>query len=385
MSILSFLKSEEETCLLVDIGNGSMACALVLFAKNKKPRFLYSIERPFIVTEKPDIRRLSDGMDTLLDSLLSTIIKKSKSLSYVVVSFSSPWFVLKTKNIHLENNIPFTITKFFINSIVSKEEKIFKKELLTEFSGSKDRRFSAIEQSLVHTTINGYAVEDVIGKKTKFLDASIFLSAIATNIKEKIVNIISKQTHIPEDKILLHSFPLVLFSAVRDNFTKSQDFILMDITSELTDMTLVSHGVISKNISFPFGRRSIVRQIAKTFNISPEIAESQLSMYISAKIDQTGLETMQKLMQDLEKEWSVYLEDTLQSLSENMILPKTIYITADNDTTPIFMDFLSGKNIEIVHINKEVLSPFYQTDSKIGENEFITILALFYDKLFKNQ
>ncbi len=383
MSILSFFKRKKETSLLVDVGNGSVTCAIVLFVKNSKPKFIHSMTRHFTATERPDPLRLSEGVLALLEYLLSNIVKKSGKLSSVLVSFSAPWFVLKTKNIHLENDATFVITKSFLADVLSKEEN------------SLQNGFDINEKSIIHATVNGYQIENIIGKKTKVMDASVFMSATAKDVQQKVTGAISKQTHIDKNKIVLHSFPLVMFSVVRDNFEKSQDFILMDITSEITDITLVVGNTIVKNTSFPFGRNSIVRQISKTLNLSTEIAQSELNMYMTGKLDDSGVSIVQAILTDLEKEWSIYLEDSLLSLSPDLILPSSLYITADEDSTPIFMEFLQlsktdvtgnfRKNINITYINKEVLAPLYQTSSKVGEDEFIAMLAIFYDKLFKNQ
>ncbi|MCX6701959.1 MAG: hypothetical protein NTX96_02060 [Candidatus Zambryskibacteria bacterium] len=286
---------------------------------------------------------------------------------------------------------PFVITRKFIDDIVSKEEELFKKDLLENYPEDVKNQFDVIEKSVIHTRINGYIVNDSIGRKTRVFDANIFMSAIVKDVRERIINIVLKHTHISPGKILMHTFPLVLFSTIRDNFTNDSDFILMDITSEITDVALVSDDVITKTNSFPFGRNSIIRQIAKVFNVSLEIAESTLHMYMSSKVDDTTRLLMQNLFNDMEKEWEIYFKDMLLALSPNIILPKDVYITADSDVAPIFVDFLKlpkkdittnfRKNINITHVSKDLLSPFYTNDSKMQEDEFITILAIFYNKL----
>ena len=403
MPLFSFLE-KENVSLLINIGNGGINVSFVSFVKNQIPKFLYSINAPY-VGEKANTSKLSDSMSLLLDSLLKTAIKrgwsnafwsnKNKKFSHIVISFSSPWLILKSKDIHLSQDIPFIITKKFINDITIKEAGLFKKELLKNNPEDTGGGFEIIEKSIIHTKINGYTINDVIGRKTKSLDVSLYISAISENIKKKISDIVLGHTHTDRENILMHSFPLVLFSTIRDNLEEDSDFVLMNISSEITDIILINNHVIKSVESFPFGKNTIVRRLAKFFKVSLEIAESQLTMYMSKKVDDSTFDSIQNLLEDLEKEWSIYLEDTLLTLSPEMVLPKKIYIVTNNEVSSIFIDFLKlpktdttsnfRKHLEIVHMDESILSKFYQNNFKTPVNESLVILATFYNKLIKNQ
>ncbi len=398
------IKDKKDVSLLIDIDNGSINIAIVSFVKNQVPEFLYSANTSF-VKGKLDISELSNKINLLLDSLLKVAIKegsnnsrwrnKNKKFSRVVISLSSPWLTLKQKDIHLSKDIPFIITKKFIDNITSNEEKLFKKELLKDFSVKEYGQFEIVEKSIIHAKINGYTVDDVINKKTKNLDAYLYMSAISQKVEENISDIVLKHTHISKENILIHSFPLVLFSTVRDNFMGNSDFIIININSEVTDIILVNDHIIKSTASFPFGKNTIIRQIAKSFKVSMEIAQSELNMYLSKKIDNEIYESIQSLMEDLEKEWSIYFEDALLTLSPNMILPKKIFMTTDAEVSSIFMDFLKPsrsdatfgfrKSIEVVHVDEATLSGSYQNNFKIPISESTIILAIFHNKLIRNQ
>ncbi len=399
MLSLSFLEKEKENVsLLININNGSINTALVSFGSNKIPKFLYSIEVPF-VGEKPNIMKLSEGMSSLLDSSLEEIITtgwqktglKDKRLSHVIVSFSSPWFILKTKNIHLSKDDVFVVTKNFIDDITQKEEQLFKKELMDNYSENGIDEFVIIERSVVHAKINGYVVENIIGRKTKDFDVSLLVSAITKNIEDKVTSIIFKQTHIPKENIIVHSFPLVLFSTIRDSFENESNFLLINIDSEITDIVMVDNHIITSVISFPFGKNTIIRQLANHFKVSPEIAESQLVVYMSKKIEDSALDSTENLLRDLEKEWSVYFEDAIVNISSNMSWPKKTFVMADKNVASIFVDFLSlqkadatasfRKNMDLKLIDDAFLSGMYEHAQNKPVKKSMIILAVFYNKL----
>ncbi|TSC70752.1 MAG: Uncharacterized protein CEO12_128 [Parcubacteria group bacterium Gr01-1014_46] len=399
--MFSFLSSnKEEVAILIDIGNGTTTGALVVFEKDQKPRFIYIAKKFFATTEKLDAVKLEMEMNSLLEEMLSDLIKrgsehkywksKDKEISRILISFSSPWFLSKTKNIHLDSEKEFVITDGFLDSIVQKEEFILKNELKNEDSGEP---FEIIEKSIVHSKINGYTLDSTLNKSTKSFDASLYMSVVSSVFINKIYNTLYKYTHIPQDRILINTFPLISFSVIRDLFTKESSFILLDVTGEVTDITLVKGDIITETVTIPSGRNFVIRQIAKTFNVSTEIAGSTLRLYLSKKLEDTMMSKMLDAIVSIEKEWSIYLENALTELSPEMNLPNSIYLTADTDVADLYIDFLNmpkndttnvfRKNVKINHINLEKTATFYQNDSGFLLDEFIVLIALFYNKILK--
>ncbi|MDQ5969176.1 MAG: hypothetical protein QG579_333 [Patescibacteria group bacterium] len=393
-----FDKQKENVSLLININNGSINTALVSFRPGQVPKFLYSVETQFIGVE-PDAMKLPDGVSSLLESSLKEITSKgwakiglkNKKISHVMVSFSSPWLILKTKDIHLSQDHLFIITKKFINDIAKKEEDLFKKELSEVYSGGSSQQFNTIEKSVIQTKINGYAVEDILGKKTKDFDVSILLSAVSKGIEEKIAGLIFKETHIPKENLIVNSFPMVLFSTARDNFSTDSNFMLLNVDGETTDAILVEDHALTSIVSFPFGKNTIIRSMAKLFKTSSKIAESNLMMYLSNKIDATNVKSIESLLEKLEKEWAVYFGKALLGLSPNMTWPKKTLIMADKYVSQIFIDFLSlqkedatssfRKHAEVKLVDETLLSNLYlKTPEKEIGNSLI-ILAVFYNKL----
>ena len=134
MSIFSFFGPHEENVIIIDIGNGSVTGAMISYYRDKAPRFINSVKVSFVISEKPNAKRLIEGMSTVLDSMLSSLIsslvkqnsRKNKRLLEVIVTLSSPWFVSKMKHVHIEKEEAFVITKKFIDDINLEEEEIFR-------------------------------------------------------------------------------------------------------------------------------------------------------------------------------------------------------------------------------------------------------------------
>ena len=399
-----FGNGKEEVALLLDIGNGSITSSLVLFRQDALPEFLYCVQRPFTIPFKPEGARLVENMFVLLDSTLDATIKdgfkgkywknRRTGISKVLIAFSSPWFLSKTKHIQISKEKEFFITKSFLDDIAQKEKEMFIKELKEENSSVTNESSIVIEKSIVHTKINGYTLKKSIGRKTNKFDAFLCMSIVESRIVEKIKDIILKYTHVDLHNIYMHTFPLVSFTVIRDLKQIPDDFILMDITSEVTDLTLVQNNIISATSTMPSGKNFIVRQIAKTLGVSTEIAESTINLFIAQKLDEPMRLKVEAVLQDVEKEWSIYLENALLELSAEMNLPKSICITADSDIISLYSNFLNlaktdatsafRDGLNIIHINRENFVGLYKIDPIIKINDFILILAIFYNKTLRD-
>ncbi|MEQ1500130.1 MAG: hypothetical protein ABL917_02010, partial [Parcubacteria group bacterium] len=380
-----FEDKKEEVSLLVDIGNSSITAAFLLFSSDKLPNFLYTVKTDFIVSDKPNATQLLETMNRVLEDTLSYMMKygfehnywkyKHKKLDNLFVSFSSPWFIPKNKHIHLSQDKTFIISDAFLNDIRDKEEEIFKKELTDQFHGNDTDSFQVIEKSIVQIKINGYSVEDVMGVKTKMFDAYLCMSVINDSVMTRVYNTILKNTSLPKENVLAHTFPLVSFSVFRDIYPDFSSFIIMDITGEVTDMTMVQNEVIVGTTSFPFGSNYMIRKISQVLNLPPEVAESTLHMYLTKKLDNDLCLSIENILSDIEKEWAIYLENSLLELSPELILPSRMYITVDGGVFPVYMNFLKlhksdatstfRKNLDIVHINEEIMAKFYTKSSMI--------------------
>ncbi len=401
---MSFFRKENgEVSLLIDIGNGSVTGSFVLFKTKDTPLFLYSLSLPFNITEKPDATRLLENMLTLLDTLLATSWKsgfthtywkgRKKQISKVLIAFSSPWFVSKTKHIELSKEKDFIISKSFLEDVISKEETIFLNELSAGNSDNKEEVFSVIEKGIVHSKVNGYTIDNTIGKKTRNFDAFLCLAATSKNVTDKVYDRLLKYSHVPRDSVFMHTFPLVSFTVIRDIHGTPESFVMMDITSEVTDLTLIDDGVIIASSSMPSGKNFIIRKIADSFSVSAEIASSMLNLYSAKRMGDKETEEVENVLRDVEKEWAIYLENALQELTPKMTLPGVVYLTLDSEVAEIYGQFLKlqktdttavfRKNMEIRIITKETLADKYMSKISVPANQFIVLLAVFYDKIIR--
>jgi hypothetical protein len=352
---------------------------------------------PFKIEETPDRDKLVGTMDSMLEQILLSVLKdgfaqtywkgKRKHISSAQVSFSSPWFVSKIKNIDIQKEKLFLINQNFIDSVLDSEKKIF----VDEFSDGRSAKDSSSEMVVIENIftdfkINGYPIKNYIGQKTKSFGTSLYISAIPKFVADTVTSQLSKHFSLKSENISMNSFPLVLFAVTKNVFPDFNDFLLVNVTAEVTDIVLVSQKFVAEVVSFPSGHNLIIRQIGQKFGVSAQIAESILVVYKNKKSDEETTARMEKIISDVKKEWSVYFDDAFSEISKNNLLPQTICLAADQDVADLYYDFLKNddgepteaqKNSQIFNLDTEKMSGFYETNQKFIPDTFLSILTIF--------
>ncbi len=129
--------------------------------------------------------------------------------------------------------------------------------------------------------LNGYQTSKPYGKQTKSIEISIFLSMISKEVETKTRKVLEKIFH--SHTIAFHSFALTSFSAIRDIFHSEEDFLLVDVGGEVTDVSLVRRGILLETVSFPTGKNFLLRSVVLDLNTIPEEAHTLIRMFLDNK------------------------------------------------------------------------------------------------------
>jgi len=398
MSLFNRNKNSGDVCLVLDIGNASLAVSLVCFEKGQLPRALYTIRVPLRISAHAHADKLRVTLTKELSEALSYVKEKGfqheffarreKKIHKVLCVLASPWYVSKTKKIPISNPKPFVITEAFLNDVLHKETEIFTKELKEGLHGEEFvEGVEVMEKVILDAKINGYSIQNPIGQKTQDALITLYMGigshAVVTEIKDKLLAFF----HTDHVDVAFHSFPLVSFKALTHMFPGEKDYILCDITGEVTDVSLVSGGVVVHTASFPSGKFFLVRKVAEAFDIPPDVAESFVSVWQTGKLHTEKDIHMHGVVNDVEREWNVYLEDVLVSFGEVGALPRKVYLTADTDTAPIFVEFLKiqktdataswRKGVMPVHLTEDMLGHFYISPKNLPFDECVALDTIF--------
>ena len=188
------MEKDTRSLIVFDIGSGSVGAALCVISKGKTPKILYSTRNAISFHKTPP--RLPQLTKSMLATLLNTMLEvqmisqklleneglsqSGKLVDHVLTVFSSPWSVVETKVLSIENKKPFIltpqITKRFVRDEVSKFIGEDKKKTPIK-SGNRD--LACVDSEIIQITLNGYQTSNPYNKYAKKARIDLGLSAVA--------------------------------------------------------------------------------------------------------------------------------------------------------------------------------------------------------------
>lgn len=380
-------KGAQEHIAIFDIGSGSIGGAFVTIEKGKTPEIIFSTRKDISFQEKLNFQRFFDSMIKTLEEMFADMQKASNStkVSKAFCVLASPWYASQTRLIHYEQPAPFMITDRGLNKLINQEIELFKDSNLFARSKIGDALPEIMESKNIQMKLNGYEVREPYGKRTSRLDIALYISMIPANIHKSIEASIAKFWHIRD--VHFSSFSFTTFDTIRDIFTDESAFLFIDISSEVTDMSIAKDNVLLESISFPFGKNMLIRALIERMNTTPTVALSELALYLEGSSTREHAKQVEDILNETMEEWRSYLENSLKQFASEFPIPRTIFYTADDDVAKWFEKMInqtnSGKeeNFFIVRsLGNAFLGKFVQTSNPSFQDPFLSIETIFANK-----
>ena len=272
--------------------------------------------------------------------------------------------------------------------MIKKELEAFEDLHLKKYLNSNNRAV-VIENKNIKVALNGYKTENPLYKKAKELEISLFISMSTEQILNSIKASIRKSFHITNIKF--SSFLFSSFVVVRDIFINKDDFLLIDIGGEITDVAIIKDDVLLESFSFPLGKNFVIRRILSSIKKSPEEVVSLLKMYLKNELESNFAEQLDKILVKVKKEWLDYFQEALQNISNDLVLPDTIFMTVNDDVEAWFLKIveeeefgqytLTEKQFNVTILGLSSLKNFYHFSSMATPDPFLVLEAIYFNRL----
>ena len=332
-----------ELVLVCDIGSARVAAALVLLRDGAVPQMLYRTEHPIVFQKELDFSRFTLSMLDSLSKVLATVEteglrhihfggKKRKRvvIQRAVCIYASPWHLSHTKVLQHNPEDPFTVTQELIDAAIEQEGKTFTENELIEYEESVGAGMELIEQQVTGIRLDGYTVSNPIGREAHELSFVVTVTMMASALREAVEERLQKTIHTTD--IRHHSFGYVGFVALRDLFQDANDFLLIDVTGEISDISVIQNDVLLSSASFPYGSRNLIREISKTHNTQPETARSMVKNFVTGD----GNQEIQESLENAQHKWTMHLVDALNTAGESTPLPQKVFCVIDENLSALF-------------------------------------------------
>lgn len=395
-----------EAVLAIDIGSNSVGGALVYFAVNKKPKILYETREFILCQENINRENLFNSALRSLNKLLERIQKegvlhlnftglRQKAIMKVSCTLSAPWHVSAAKNIKVSFTKPAEITFDFLEDVIEKERKDFLENISESNVLSKGKPdYEFIEARALKISLNGYETKKPEGKKASDFEAALFFSLSPSVVVNSLRKTIFRYFHATD--VDFHSFSFVSFTAARDFFSADSDFLSISVGGEITEISLVRENVLSETLSFPLGYNAIIRKIMeKMGNISSGVALSFLKLHGSGDENPSLYSKIEKIITQLEDDWVNLLYGSIHKLSQELYLPKSVFVFAEEGSADMFSSFMKRQKLRkenaqentfsVIAIDEGMLKFFCETNDISEKDSFLAVESIFLGRILEKQ
>lgn len=391
---MSFLsksgKGSQQYVAIFDVGSGSIGGAFASIEDGKVPQIIFSTRKNIPFQEKLDFQRFFDSMIKTLEEMFMEMQKASNQIKVnkVFCVLASPWYASQTRLIHYEQTTPFTITEKGLNKLINKEIELFRDSNIFTRSKTGDVLPEIMESKNIQMKLNGYEVRDPIGKHAARLDIALYISMIPRNIHKSIEISIEKFWHVPT--VHFSSFSFTTFDVLRDIFSEESSFLFIDISSEVTDISLAKDNVLLESISFPVGKNMLIRGLVDEMKITSTAAAAALTLYLEGKPIRENTRQVEEILDKKSAEWRRLFEDSLAQFASEFPIPRTIFYTADDDVAKWCEKAISATNYSyfskeensftVRSLGNAFLGKFVQISEPNFQDPFLSIETIFANK-----
>lgn len=389
---MSFFRKKEkkELVLIFDIGSSSIGGAFVELSPSLAPKVIKSIREPIRLEEVLNVDRFRVyAMHTLHKVVKKMCDSNLGAPKRIFCVLASPWYASQTRVINYEKNASFIFTQKLADSLIASEIKIFEEEHGIDSEGTNTVR--AIELRNMKTMLNGYTTSNPINQKATNLKMTIFVSMSEESVLAEIEEAIWR--HFPYLEIKFSSFLVASFSLARDMFINNNSFLLINIGGEVTDIAIVKEDVLKEAATFPMGSHFITRGISKSLTCSIEDAYSSVMLYESGNMLQKNELVFQDSLKKLRGEWLAKFQATLSSLSSDISIPATVFITVDPSLAKFFSETirteqfnqytLTESKFRLIFLNSSALGGIAEVPEETKKDPFIIIDSIYINRFLK--
>lgn len=374
--MFDFFSKSKEYDLIINIGSGNVSGAILELRQSVKPKIVCFHSFSFMVGKDLKSERLENHMLGAMQRVVSILTHEfKKKIKKTHIIFSSPWFLPFSKLVEIKKDQPFAVSQKII-------QKLITEEITGAIKTSVDNDSTLIENAISHIKLNGYETRNPYSKLAKTVDVSLYASTVPIKIRKKIESELYRMIH--PASIEFHTFPFVAWNSVVSLFNPKEDFLLINVGGEVSDILITRRGAISASLSFPIGINHILRKTALYFESEIEFAHSMLNLY-STDSAETGLKNkIQSLISAFGEEWILHFEQSVkkaESSDQESFLPQKVFLITKSNFIKIFNDVICKRTQNIVAPDPESLSQFLEFSNGNIPNTLIAISAIYLNSI----
>ena len=324
-------QTHEKIIAVADVGSGSSALAIIAVPKKGAVRILAAERRQLKVEERSREATLAATCSNLVEvgqGVLALYAKTggaAPSAVYAIVN--TPW--THSKTIHADSVFP-EMTRITPKMISALAQKALASD--TEFDKSR-----ILQASLIRVEVNGYPTDAPEGKSGTSLSAVALLSDCDPSVRSGVTSAL--QQLFGGQSIRMRSGVQAILSALHARMETPQDFLIVDMSSEGTDLIVVRSGITTDHATVAEGKNSLIKRISGAG--MPEDTMTTLRLASRGESHDPAAEAINTAMATVEPEMVRVFGEAITKLIARERLPNQLILAAHDDLIPWLSSFFA--------------------------------------------
>ena len=192
----------------------------------------------------------------------------------------------------------------------------------------KDHQVVVVDVMTTDYYANGYPVRDLVGKTLVNLETHSLVSVMSVTTKDAFTKVIHEVFH-REPTILSNT--AIGYLAIRHLTPHLDSAILIDLSGETTELTVIKNDHLVGIGSVPVGARHVVRTLQEGLDTSFKEAAAMLKRSAEGRLDDNYEKRIRPILERAFESWFDSFYELINRFSSEGLLPNTIVMKGHRD------------------------------------------------------
>lgn len=372
--------------IVFDIGSGSVAAAVVHINEHEEARVVAAKRSVLSLEERTEEQTIA-ALERAMREAGTTVIERYRTseaasqagpIKHVHIVVHTPWIGSKTGEARAHLQKPARISSRMIRETGQKA---------LEDIGDPDAD-TVFESSIIYTALNGYRTGSPVGHTAEDIQVKVLQSTITPAVRKFAESVVGEL--LPGRGITIRSATLMFTKVLAVIAEHMTYYTLLDVTSDATFCIDARHHSIMQCQTAPLGTRTIIGEITKQQETTPEDVLTNLRLLANNECETTACQKMRDQLANLEPTLTKQFGEMFSRIAENKRLPNQLIIAAHPDIAPWFarfferLDFsqftMTGRPFTVTRLLGHHISRIVQADEGVPLDAGIATAAAFVHK-----
>jgi len=368
-------KQNNLAALLIDVGSGNIDISIVQIDKvQKKSTMIWNFSEtlPFRQSLQGTTLEkiiISGCMNALMEfesrgmKALRDYSSKAR-ITHTQFCFSAPWSYTLVKSYSKKDDSPFILNDVIVEDL----RNTYIEQLTADILPQMNPQYGEIELvyiSPLQSTANGYKIDDIQKNEVTEFKQTDMLVCVDSSLLKAVFEM--KEKIIPQTVCTTVSQIATLLDAVRQYSPSLATYSVIDVGYETTEIAIVENNILTNVHYAPMGINTLIRTIAKTFDlphqhVSSMFSDSKIFADFKTKIDS------ENKLDDIIIAYEQEVASLFSKNTDTLFLPKTVVLYTRQDHFDLVKE-ITEQLLKRLTGNRHIVLPLgellgYKEDSK---------------------